>query len=269
MVALLGKRWRYLLHVLHSTNMSKQENRTGKNRELELQTFDQWKYLFDHAIFVRHCRTALNDAGRLQGSIDSPLSEIGKMEAQELTRHLQNQIQQPISRIFSSPMKRASETAKIFASINKPVTTIEYVPNLREISFGNWEGKKISNLEKDKQHAMWLLNPLGTSIRFNLPPHGDLFLPFLLRANQAATHISERLRKTDDEQVLIISHATTIRGIRFLGLLAKTGLQVISLETINEMDRNFFYASELSKKTKFIRIPHGTFRVNPSSLTFS
>lgn len=87
---------------------------------------------------IRHGATASNEQVPpiLQGSgVDSPLSELGKRQAETTGRLLADT---DLDAVFSSPMARAVSTASaIAAHHNLTVTTIE---NLHEIDVGQWEG---------------------------------------------------------------------------------------------------------------------------------
>lgn len=61
---------------------------------------------------VRHASTSAQEEGRLQGQMDFPLSNRGKKEAGKLAARLK---EVEFSRIFSSTLRRARETAILIA----------------------------------------------------------------------------------------------------------------------------------------------------------
>jgi len=83
--------------------------------------------------FVRHGRTAWNQRQLCQGHTDIPLDETGKREA-EMLRHLLKNRSFP--HVFSSPLLRAYETAKIAF----PGQEIKLVDDLKERGWGQMEG---------------------------------------------------------------------------------------------------------------------------------
>lgn len=85
----------------------------------------------------RHGETEMNRLRKWQGrGIDLPLNENGRRQASELAERLKGL---GLEAIFSSPLKRALETAQIAAGVlNVPVIVKE---NLTEGSFGVAEGK--------------------------------------------------------------------------------------------------------------------------------
>ena len=99
---------------------------------------------------VRHGRTAYNAAARLQGQIDIPLDDIGRWQAEQTSRALQELYVAPKPAlrqiVVSSDLSRAVETAHLFADgIGVPVHTDSRV---RERNFGQWEGLAVAELAR-------------------------------------------------------------------------------------------------------------------------
>ena len=85
-------------------------------------------------LLIRHGETEWNLLGKFQGCTDIALSQDGIKQAEALRDRLKGDFDY----IYSSPLMRANETAKILASeYNKEV---EVVQDIREINFGEWEG---------------------------------------------------------------------------------------------------------------------------------
>jgi len=91
---------------------------------------------------LRHGRTQWNKEGIFRGRADIPLDEIGKKEAELLGRRLKDV---PLKAIYSSPLKRAQETASIIASFTKSPVFIR--EELIDISFGSWEGLSVEEVK--------------------------------------------------------------------------------------------------------------------------
>lgn len=88
-------------------------------------------------ILVRHGRTALNAEGRLRGHLDPPLDEVGHIQAATVAAVLAPL--QP-SRILSSPLLRARQTAEAIAGlVGLPV---ELDARLLDRDYGSWAGQR-------------------------------------------------------------------------------------------------------------------------------
>ena len=88
-------------------------------------------------LVLRHGQTQWNAEGRLQGHLDSPLTETGLRQAQR-----QNEILRPYDltgfRFISSPQRRARLTAQI--ALAGIAAEIETSTELMEIGMGAWAG---------------------------------------------------------------------------------------------------------------------------------
>jgi probable phosphoglycerate mutase len=87
-------------------------------------------------LLLRHGHTEWSRGGRYQGRSDLPLASEGRAQARQLGRRLQGQ---GVVSVFTSPLRRASETAAIVAeSLGLGIPRVD--PRLAEIAYGQWEG---------------------------------------------------------------------------------------------------------------------------------
>ena len=93
---------------------------------------------------TRHGETEWNLQKRMQGNSDSELSSLGRKQAEWLSKRLSRVC---FEAIYSSPLKRALETTKLIC--NNKNTKINIHNDLKEMSFGNWEGKKESEIKNN------------------------------------------------------------------------------------------------------------------------
>jgi len=71
-------------------------------------------------LFIRHAQSLGNQAGRMQGHSDAPLSVMGQQQAEALGTYLRQQSWKP-THIYASPLRRAIETAeRLLASLIVP-----------------------------------------------------------------------------------------------------------------------------------------------------
>ena len=97
---------------------------------------------------IRHGQTDWNAAWRLQGQQDIPLNATGRLQATENGRLL-GSIADDLDRhrFVSSPLSRARETTELVrAAAGLEPHTYDIDGRLKEISFGDWEGKTIKEL---------------------------------------------------------------------------------------------------------------------------
>lgn len=111
--------------------------------------------------FVRHGRTAWNDAGRMQGRADVPLSEAGR--AQVRRWRLPETL--AAAQLVSSPLARARETAALLRA--DPVSVDDA---LTEMDWGAWEGETLDGLAALQDGAFAACSARGLDFR---PPGGE------------------------------------------------------------------------------------------------
>jgi broad specificity phosphatase PhoE len=149
-------------------------------------------------LLVRHAHTEL--AGRFCGQIDPPLSEQGRQQLPELAKVL---AKYPLTHIFSSDLLRSQETASFIAA--ESGLTVEVLPSLREVSFGEWEGlnwEAVSN--KDAAYAERWIERYP-----RLPaPGGEEFDGFRERVRGAMAEVALRI---SGGCAAVVTHGGVIR----------------------------------------------------------
>ena len=113
---------------------------------------------------VRHGESYSNVEGRLCALPPGPgLTDRGRLQAEAAARQLIGRGVRP-ARIVSSPLRRALETAEPLARATG--LAIEVHDDLREITFGNWEGRTMDDIGALGEFRSWCLDPE------NCPPPG-------------------------------------------------------------------------------------------------
>ena len=97
--------------------------------------------------YYRHSETAWNKEGRLQGWLDSQLTEQGIKLAQAITW-------QP-DIVFCSDLERSITTAKFMF----PNQKLHKSPFIREIDLGEWQGQIINQLQLDSHYRCYEQTP--------------------------------------------------------------------------------------------------------------
>ena len=100
---------------------------------------------------IRHGETEWNKLVKIQGCIDTNLSDEGFEQAHKVAEIFKGKI----DCLYSSPLKRALKTADIIGNLNNLKPTQVY--NLREIHFGEWEGLTIKEISEayPKEYYKW------------------------------------------------------------------------------------------------------------------
>jgi probable phosphoglycerate mutase len=86
---------------------------------------------------VRHGETLWNSEGKIQGHLDSPLTETGLAQAESLAVYFKSQ-KQNFAALYTSDLGRAYETARCISEKNGLPVFAD--PRLRERNFGIFQG---------------------------------------------------------------------------------------------------------------------------------
>jgi broad specificity phosphatase PhoE len=147
-------------------------------------------------MLVRHGETDYNRDWRFQGHSDLELNPAGRRQAEGLRQRLS---QEPIDVIYTSQLKRATETADIIAEgRGLRIVTCE---NLAEIDFGKFEG--LTYKEIVKRYPEWQPSHLSFT------DYGGESLEQLARRVRA---FAEKLRNDNptDAAILTVAHHGSI-----------------------------------------------------------
>lgn len=154
---------------------------------------------------VRHGETLWNREKRLQGRVDIELSDSGR-EAARLTG--QALMETPIDLIFSSPLKRAYETAVLIR--NGRDIEIRTDDRLRELSFGHFEGDNFSELLKDESLTFRYF--FKQPERYVPADDAETLEHLIARAGDFMKEMIEPLSDTCS-RVMIVAHGALNKGI--------------------------------------------------------
>jgi broad specificity phosphatase PhoE len=142
---------------------------------------------------VRHGETDWNAQRRIQGTTDIPLNEMGRTQA-AVTGALLAQLDW--DGIYSSPLSRAMETARIIAAevgLGEPVT----IPEIVERNYGEAEGLNWEEIER--------MFPEGTIV-----PGRETHEQVALRALDALLTLATAC---PGESLIVVTHGGVIRSV--------------------------------------------------------
>lgn len=151
---------------------------------------------------VRHGITHSNKKNIYSGWCEEELIEEGIAQANKLGKEMQGW---GISSIFTSPIKRAVQTAQILNRYIKGRLIIE--PYLKEMKMGAWEGLSEHEVAKQypSEHKMWLERPAQLRISGR-----ETLKEVQQRAVKAINRI---LEMRSDKIRLAVTHVAIIRCI--------------------------------------------------------
>jgi broad specificity phosphatase PhoE len=161
-------------------------------------------------ILVRHGETDSNKAGLALGRDDVELNETGRWQAQRLAEALQGQ---PIAAVYSSPLRRALDTARAIAERHH--LTVEVDDGLIEMDIGEMDGLTFQQVRE--RYPQFLQIWLGGRAAYEPMPGGERLVDVQGRAWQALERICGNW---DQETVAVVTHNFVLLTIlcRVLGL---------------------------------------------------
>lgn len=155
----------------------------------------------------RHGETVYTPEYRYLGVTDLPLSGSGRKKLRAidgLSPHV----------VYTSPMKRAKETADIFF----PDVPQIPVDGLEEMNFGVFEGRNYKEMEHDEQYRKWVDS--GCEDRC---PGGETRAEFTERVVKAFIPLADRAVEENADELTIVAHGGTIMAILSACAVPKTG----------------------------------------------
>jgi probable phosphoglycerate mutase len=107
-------------------------------------------------LLIRHPESAWNSRGIYQGQIDTPLSPLGRLQAELVAARLSRE---RIEGVVCSPLRRARTLARAIARYHR--LTPRPDARLTEICHGAWEGLSRPEVQRrfPQMHRTWLERP--------------------------------------------------------------------------------------------------------------
>ena len=153
---------------------------------------------------VRHGETSWNRSGRIQGHIDVLLSDHGKRQAKMLAKRLS---ERNFAAVYASDLSRTMETVR--GIVANDAVAIKTDSDLREFSYGEWEGLTLQEAEardpKLYAERMRLRNHAFAA------PAGENTTQILKRVQRFCSSAVRRHNAADD--VLIVAHGGSVRAL--------------------------------------------------------
>ncbi len=159
---------------------------------------------------TRHGETELNRAGRLQGRMDSSLTDRGCQQAHRVAEKLSSVISDTPIILWVSPLGRAQQTACIISDY-LAVAETRTDPRLAEISLGDWEGMTMEDIEFTHPGQLDGTGRFDWAYR---APNGETETAFRARLEDWLDDIANtNIANTNDVNVAV-SHGWSGMGLR-------------------------------------------------------
>lgn len=153
-------------------------------------------------VIIRHGQTELNKENRYLGRTDVPLAPEGRVAAEEKRKEIKEKCDYEV--VFSSPMIRCLETAKILAPDYEPIV----IDELKEIDFGDFEGKNYIELSDNSDYQRYIDS--GGTLPF---PNGESREGFIERSVKGYNRCIQYMKDNNYERGLIVLHGGSIMAI--------------------------------------------------------
>ena len=149
---------------------------------------------------VRHGESTWNEAHRIQGQLDPPLSARGREQAARLATRLAGR---RIAAIYVSDLARARETVEPIEAATG--VRAEPMAELREIFLGEWEGLHAVEVAErfPEAWARWTAEP-----SWDVVPGGEGAAAFDARVTSA---VDALLARHPESEVVVVTHGGVIQ----------------------------------------------------------
>lgn len=155
---------------------------------------------------IRHAKTKWNEIGKIQGSLNSSLSDEGVAQAIQLGEKFK-EIKPEV--ICTSSLERTKETARIAMNSWGETREVQEYEGLNEIHLSEWQGKRFEEIKKihplkferfmEEPHAFFMSGEL---------PGAENYLDVQIRAMESIAKILDR---NSGKKIAVISHGIVLR----------------------------------------------------------
>ena len=159
-------------------------------------------------LLIRHGRTGANTAGILAGR--SPGVELDPVGQQQVVEMAQRIAPIPLRAVVTSPLRRCRQTAAAITAARSDQVPPVIENGLVECGYGEWTGRSLKDLSKDKLWATVQQQP--SAVRF---PGGESMTEMAARAVGTVRSWDARLGQQHDEGAVwaAVSHGDVIKAV--------------------------------------------------------
>jgi phosphoserine phosphatase len=139
-----------------------------------------------HLVLIRPGSTEYDLQGRIQGTLDIPLSQQGREEVNLAIEGLRGQ---SLSVIYCAPCAAATQTAELLGEALR--VKVKSIDNLRNLDQGLWQGMLVDEVKhkQPKVYRQWQEHPENVC-----PPNGEMLTDAAHRVDEAMDKLLKRHR---------------------------------------------------------------------------
>jgi len=163
-------------------------------------------------VLVRHGETEGESSVRYHGRNDVALSDLGRAQMRSVRRAIEERFgARRFSHVFSSPMIRALESARIVTGESAISTLHEFA----EVDFGLFEGLTAEEIEQrhPEEFARWNLNRLASDYQYPGGEHRGDFARRIEGGLERMLELIDREPSARDTRAIVVAHRGVIRTI--------------------------------------------------------
>ena len=152
---------------------------------------------------VRHGETLWNVEKRLQGFLDSDLTDLGVYQAKKLGERL---LDVDFSKVYASPSGRTQKTAELVSK--RTTADIINDSRIKEINFGSIEGRRTAKLPDDVKKQLDIMHEIPSEYdpsAYEGETYEDLF-------TRTDSFLNDVL-KNDNGDVLVVAHGMSLMAM--------------------------------------------------------
>ena len=158
--------------------------------------------------YIRHGETSWNAEGRLQGTQDIPLNDLGRKQAAHAGNILADLLKRDghdkaVLPFVASPLQRARATMELVrGALKLPLEKYALDDRLREIGYGVWEGSTLAEM----QAADPVLYAKRLTAKWTMAPEGG----------ETYAEVQHRMRDwydSVDSDTVAVAHGGTARAL--------------------------------------------------------
>ena len=151
--------------------------------------------------FIRHAICEANEEGRYVGITESPVSANGR---KELAEKSERYVYPEVDKVYVSPLRRCIATAAFLY----PEGYARVVPELREMNFGEFEGRLLSDIKDTPEYKAFIKGGLD-----NPPPGGESLRHVVQRCFEGLDFIVNDMMKNGYSSAAVVTHGGIIMNM--------------------------------------------------------